>query len=179
MQMMRNTVTTLILMSACILQMGFTGRKKIKYAPSRYYIVVDKSENTLTVYDQQDWVVQFPCTFGSTDLGDKMTQGDRRTPEGSYHISTKYPHKKWDKFMKLDYPNATDYAKFNQRKAAGLIPKNAKIGGDIGIHGTWPREEWAVENLQSWTLGCVSMKNEDVDELYNMVGPGTLVIIQR
>jgi murein L,D-transpeptidase YafK len=179
MQIMRNTVITTILVCACILQMGFAGRKKIKYTAARYYVVVDKSENTLTVYDSQDWVVQFPCTFGSTDLGDKMVQGDRRTPEGSYHITTKYPHKKWDKFMKLDYPNATDYAKFNQRKAAGIIPKNAKIGGDIGIHGTWPREEWAVENLQSWTLGCVSMKNEDVDELYSMVGPGTLVVIQR
>ena len=81
--------------------------------------------------------------------------------------------------MKLDYPNAADYAKFNQRKAVGIIPKDAKIGGDIGIHGTWAHEEWAVENLQSWTLGCISMKNEDVDELYGMVGPGTLVIIQR
>ena len=81
--------------------------------------------------------------------------------------------------MMLDYPTQADYSKFNQRKVKGLIPASAKIGGAIGIHGTWPREEWAVENLQSWTQGCVSMKNEDVQELYQMILPGTLVIIQK
>lgn len=150
-----------------------------KYAASPYYIIVDKSDNTLTVYDSEDWLVQYPCTFGSEDLGDKMKEGDRRTPEGRFRISSKYVHKKWSRFMMLDYPNQADYAKFNQRKAKGLIPASAKIGGAIGIHGTWPREEWAVENLQSWTQGCVSMKNEDVQELYQMILPGTLVIIQK
>jgi len=81
--------------------------------------------------------------------------------------------------MMLDYPTKVDYDKFNQRKASGQIPKAAKIGGSIGIHGTWPHEDWAVENLQAWTQGCVSMKNEDVQELYNMIGTGTLVIIQK
>jgi murein L,D-transpeptidase YafK len=168
-----------LLVLVCFMQMGFSTRKKFHFAASSYYIVIDKSENTLTVYDPQDWVVQFPCTFGSRDLGDKMVQGDRRTPEGRFHIISKAVHNKWDRFMKLDYPTAADYAKFNQRKAAGIIPKNAKIGGDIGIHGTWPHEEWAVENLQAWTQGCISMKNEDVEELYRLIGQGTLVIIQR
>ena len=148
-------------------------------ASSPYYIIVDKSDNTLTVYDSDDWIVQYPCTFGSEDLGDKMREGDRRTPEGRFRISSKYVHKKWNRFMMLDYPTASDYQKFNERKAKGLIPANAKIGGSIGIHGTWPHEEWAVENLQAWTQGCVSMKNEDVEELYNMVSAGTLVIIQK
>lgn len=179
MSVARSLVVSLVLIVVSVLQMGFGFRKKINYPPTSYYIIVDKSENTLTVYDPRDWVVQFPCTFGSDDLGDKMVQGDRRTPEGRFHISSKYPHKKWDRFMRLDYPTAVDVAKFNQRKAAGQIPQNAKIGGDIGIHGTWPREEWAVDNLQAWTQGCVSMRNADVEELYSMVGPGTLVIIQR
>ena len=151
---------------------------KISTATS-YYIIIDKSDNTLTVYDSEDWVVQYPCTFGSDDLSDKMTQKDRRTPEGRFHITSKYRHKKWDRFLMLDFPTKVDYEKFNQRKAAGLISKNAKIGGSIGIHGTWQHEEWAVENLQSWTQGCVSMKNEDIEELYNMIAPGTLVIIRR
>ncbi len=146
---------------------------------STYYIIVDKSDNTLTLYDENDWLIQYPCTFGSNDLGDKMYQGDRRTPEGTFKISSKYPHEKWDKFMMLNYPTATDVAKFNDRKAKGLIPKTAKIGGSIGIHGTWPKEDWAVENLQNWTQGCVSMKNEDIDELYDMIPNGATVIIQK
>jgi murein L,D-transpeptidase YafK len=146
---------------------------------SPYYIVINKSENTLTVYDNVDWIIQYPCTFGSDDLSDKMIQGDRRTPEGSFTIISKTNHKKWHKIMKIDYPTAADIQKFNQRKAAGKIPANAKIGGDIAIHGTWPREEFAVEYLQNWTLGCVSMRNDHLDELYNMVPVGTRVIIRK
>lgn len=146
---------------------------------SQYYIVVSKSDNTLTVYDSDDWVVRYACTFGNNDIGDKMVQGDRKTPEGSFRIASKYYHNKWDRFMLLNYPTKTDYAKFNERKAMGLIPKSAKIGGAIGIHGTWPHEEWAVDYLQPWTQGCISMRNEDVEELYDMITPGTLVIIRK
>ena len=35
----------------------------------QYYIVVDKSDNTITLYDNVDWVLQWPCTFGSNDMG--------------------------------------------------------------------------------------------------------------
>ena len=40
-----------------------------------------------------------------------------------------------------------------QRKAKGLIPKNAKIGGGIAIHGTWPHDDLAVDlipELDQW-----------------------------
>ncbi|CAN5766115.1 L,D-transpeptidase family protein [soil metagenome] len=146
---------------------------------SQYYLVIDKSDNTITLYDNVDWVLQWPCTFGSNDMGDKMVQGDRKTPDGSFHILTKTTHAKWHKMMKLDYPTEADRQKFNERKAKGIIPANAKIGGDIAIHGTWPREEFAVEYLQNWTLGCISMRNDHLDELYNMISIGTQVIIRK
>ena len=62
-----------------------------------------------------------------------------------------------------------------QRKAKGLIPRNAKIGGGIAIHGTWPHDDMAVDLYQNWTNGCISLKNEDVDELYDMLPVGTTV----
>ncbi len=145
----------------------------------KYYLVVDKSSNTITLFDSVDWLIEWPCTFGSKDKSDKMYQGDSRTPEGKFTITSKYKHAKWNKFMRIDYPTAADYQKFNDRKARGIIPKNAKIGGDIGIHGTWPREDFAVDYLQAWTLGCVSMKNNHLDELYNLVPVGTKVVIRR
>jgi len=79
----------------------------------------------------------------------------------------------------LDYPNAESYAKFNERKAQGIIPKNAEIGGGIGIHGTWPHENFAVDRYDNWTNGCISLKNEDVEELFNTIPSGTKVIIQK
>jgi murein L,D-transpeptidase YafK len=143
------------------------------------YIIVDKSDYELQVYDDEGWYATYPVVFGSKTLDDKMMEGDRKTPEGNYTILSKRPHEKWYKIMVLDYPTKADYAKFNQRKAKGLIPKNAKIGGGIAIHGTWPRDEMVVDYFQNWTNGCVSLKNDEMEELFNMMPIGTKVTIQR
>jgi len=143
------------------------------------YILVIKSSYELQIFDQDGWYATYPAVFGSKSLDDKMVQGDRKTPEGTFHILSKRPHEKWDKIMDLDYPTASDRAKFNQRKAQGLIPKSARIGDGIAIHGTWPHDEVAVDAYQNWTNGCVSLKCEDMDEVYTMAPVGTKVIIQH
>src|ERR1700712_4759710 len=81
------------------------------------YILIDKSDYELSIYDDDGWYATYPVVFGSKDLGDKMSEGDRRTPEGTYRIISKHPHEKWDKILLLDYPNKSDLEKFNQRKA--------------------------------------------------------------
>lgn len=81
--------------------------------------------------------------------------------------------------MGIDYPTAVDVEKFNRRKQMGQIPQNAKLGGDIGIHGTWPREEYAVDQFQNWTLGCISLKNEHVQQLFKIIPVGTRITIKR
>jgi len=145
-----------------------------------YYVVIQKSKYELKVYDaNNNWISTYPVVFGTSDMGDKMMQGDRKTPEGTFHIVTKRPHPKWDRFMQLDYPNEESIQKFNERKKEGLIPADAKIGGDIGIHGTWPHEDFAVDQYQNWTYGCVSTKNEYIQELFNILPVGTKVIIKR
>lgn len=143
------------------------------------YIVVSKSKYELYIYDDLGWYATYPVVFGSKDLNDKMLEGDRKTPEGNYKIVSKRPHEKWGKIMLLDYPNKADIDKFNLRKAQGLIPANAKIGGGIGIHGTWPRDEVAVENFQNWTNGCISLKRDEMNEFYSLIPIGTKVTIKR
>lgn len=143
------------------------------------YIIIDKSDYELRVYDDEGWYATYPAVFGSKNLGDKMMEGDRKTPEGVFHIISKRPHEKWDKMMLLDYPTAADRQKFNQRKAQGLIPRSASIGGGIGIHGTWPHDEMAVDYMQQWTNGCISLKREDMDDLYSFIPVGTRVTIQK
>lgn len=170
---------TLYLCLFGLIAFGASGKKQVPTTPSPYYLIVSKSENLITLYDANDWVVQWPCTFGSDDLGDKFVQGDKRTPEGTFTILSKKPHAKWHKFMLLDYPTALDRKKFADRKKAGIIPANAKIGGSIGIHGTWPHEEFAIDNLQNWTQGCISMRNDHLDELYDMITVGTKVYVKK
>ena len=80
--------------------------------------------------------------------------------------------------MMLDYPNKESYNKFNERKIEGIIPSAAKIGGGIGIHGTWPHEDFQIDRFRNWTDGCISMRNKDVEELYNIIPVGTKVMIR-
>ena len=144
-----------------------------------YLIVVEKSKYELSLYDNNGWYATYPVVFGNKDLKDKMREGDRETPEGSFTIISKKVHEKWDRFLMLDYPTQESYKKFNERKAKGLIPKNATIGGGVGIHGTWPKEDYAIDRYDNWTQGCISMKNPDVEELYNLVPVGTKVVIKK
>lgn len=142
------------------------------------YIVIDKSDYELSVFDDDGWYASYPVVFGNKSLGDKMVEGDRKTPEGTFRIVSKRPHEKWDKMMLIDYPTKVDLEKFNQRKAQGLVPKNAKPGGGIGIHGTWQRDDMAVDLYQNWTNGCISLKREEMDELYDLTPIGTKVTIK-
>jgi murein L,D-transpeptidase YafK len=161
----------------CILL--FTGFTSFDFSNTAYYIIIDKTKYELSVFDAQGWLATYPVVFGSRDLGDKMMAGDRKTPEGVYTLVSKRLHPKWDRFMMLDYPTKDDYTKFVYRKQQGLIPVNAKLGGGIGIHGVWPHEDYTIDQYQNWTEGCISMKNKDVEELYNIIPVGTKIYIRR
>ncbi len=148
------------------------------YYNPNYSIVVDKSEYELKVYDAEGWLVTYPVVFGNKTLADKKMEGDRCTPEGTFRITNKRDNYKWNKFVSFDYPTQESIAKFNQRKAKGEIPQDAKIGGSIGIHGTWPGSDYVVDNYINWTEGCISMKNEDLDELFSILPVHTKLVIQ-
>lgn len=142
------------------------------------FIIIDKSDYELNVYDDEGWYATYPVVFGNNSLGDKKMQGDKNTPEGTFYITAKRVHEKWCRFLSIDYPNKDSYEKFNQRKQRGEIPANASIGGGIGIHGTWPHEDFMIDRYKNWTLGCISMKNDDVKELYGFINPGAKVTIR-
>lgn len=143
------------------------------------YIVVDKRKYELSVYDAQGWFATYPVVFGNSSLADKKMEGDRNTPEGRFKINGKRPHAKWDRFIGLDYPNEESLAKFNQRKQRGEVPAWAKPGGGIGIHGTWPDDDYVVDHFRNWTNGCISLKRRDVEDLYSYIPVGTPVVIRK
>jgi len=144
-----------------------------------YYIIISKKSYELRVYDDQGWYATYPCVFGSNDLGDKLMEGDKRTPEGKFKIILKKNDSKWKFEMLLDYPDQDSYKKFNERKTEGLIPKKAKIGGGIAIHATRPQEEWTVDYYQNWTDGCISLKYSEAADLYSYIPVGTPVTIEK
>jgi len=143
-----------------------------------YYIIVSKKDYELKVFDDEGWYATYPIVFGSRDLSDKMKEGDRRTPTGSFKIVLKKIHNKWGPELLLDYPNAESYRRFNERKTKGLLPANARIGDGIAIHATRPEEEWTVDNFYNWTDGCVSVKYSEMKDLYSYIPVGTPVTIK-
>ena len=142
-------------------------------------IIIDKSDYELSVYDEKGWYATYPVVFGSNGLDDKRMEGDKKTPEGSFRIISKRVHEKWYRFLALDYPSKESWEKFKLRKQRGEIPASASIGGAIGIHGTWPNEDFIIDKYKNWTLGCISMKKDDVLEVYGYIPIGTSVVIRK
>jgi murein L,D-transpeptidase YafK len=118
-------------------------------------IIIDKSDYELSVYDEKGWYATYPVVFGNNTLEDKKMEGDKNTPEGSFRITNKKVHEKWFRFMGLDYPTKESWDKFKRRKQQGEIPSSASIGGSIGIHGTWPHEDFVIDKYKNWTMGCI------------------------
>ncbi len=154
-------------------------RSKTSMPIGTVYIVIDKSDYELSIYDDKGWYATYPVVFGNSTLSDKKMEGDKNTPEGTFKIASKRVHEKWHRFMALDYPTKESWDKFNERKSKGEIPASARIGGGIGIHGTWPHEDFQIDRYKNWTMGCISMKNEEVEEIFRFVPVGTKVIIRR
>lgn len=145
---------------------------------SPYYIIIDKSDYELKVFDEDGWYATYPVVFGGKDLGDKMKEGDRKTPNGSFKIILKKIHPKWGPELLLDYPTPINFQRFTERKQKGLIPKTAKIGEGIAIHATRPEEEWTIDNFYNWTDGCISVKYTEMKDLFSYIPVGTKVTIQ-
>jgi murein L,D-transpeptidase YafK len=144
-----------------------------------YYIIISKKNYELRVYDDKGWYATYPCVFGSNDFRDKYMAGDKRTPEGNFKIILKRNNTKWKYELLLNYPTPESYKKFDERKAEGLIPRSAQIGGGIAIHATRPQEEWTVDYYQNWTDGCVSLKYSEAADLYSYIPVGTPVTIEK
>lgn len=142
-------------------------------------IVVSKSRYMLALRYRGKTIRSYRATFGPNPTQNKAREGDRNTPEGTFRIASKNPASKYDKFMGLNYPTDSSYARFNKLKATGVIPANSTIGGNVGIHGIWPGGDELVKLGIGWTDGCIALMNKDIEELFSLISVGTKVVIYR
>ncbi|PZD73902.1 hypothetical protein C1752_01593 [Acaryochloris thomasi RCC1774] len=140
-------------------------------------VLIEKAKYRLTIYDDRQPIKSYPIVLGSAPTGDKLREGDRKTPEGIFRIRDLYPHESWSKFLWLDYPNKTSWRKHLAAKRSGKLDLSATIGGEVGIHGVPEGNDAWIDARQNWTWGCPSLKNKDIDEIYNVVQVGTVVEI--
>lgn len=141
---------------------------------------VAKGARTIEVRAGDEVLLRFAASLGPGGAGYKTREGDRVTPVGRYHVTMHQPSQ-YRVFLRLDYPNAEDRARFARLKRDGALPDGATIGGDIGIHGppvSMTDEEKKGLVGRDWTLGCVAVQDEEIKALAKLVPVGTEVIIE-
>lgn len=138
-------------------------------------LLIDKINYFLAVRDGGRTRKRYPIALGSGPRRRKLHQDNATTPEGIYRIRAERPHSTFHKAFDIDYPNAVDDARYRLARERGLIARRNGVvpgqGGAIQIHGK------GIDT--NWTLGCVAMRDEDIDELFDhqRVGRGMPVII--
>lgn len=123
---------------------------------------IDKSAYKVYIYHNEEKLITYPRVFGFNAEDDKMQEGDGCTPEGNFGVRSMYAHSSWKYFIWIDYPNEESWSRFKQRKTDRILSNEATVGGEIGIHGM----DDMIENKTNWTLGCISLTNADIEDLY-------------
>ncbi|HEX7174752.1 MAG TPA: L,D-transpeptidase [Pyrinomonadaceae bacterium] len=159
--------------------------KPLKLPLSRPKVVVEKSARRLSLYSGGEVVRSFRIGLGEKPEGDKVREGDRRTPEGTYYVCVKNAQSAFYLSLGINYPNAEDaerglrdglitraqYRKIvRAAKRNATPPWNTTLGGEIFIHGGGSQSDW--------TWGCVALENAHVKELFDSLPLGTPVHIE-
>ncbi len=153
-----------------------TANEDVSDDPLDWSVHAYKSRHRLEVYYKGHLYKTYHAVFGRNPFGGaKLWEGDRRTPEGNYLIVGKHRSLRFGWFLHLNYPNERDRERFEQSRAAHLIPASAHEGGEIGIHGTDSPYLNVAE--VDWTTGCISVDNAAISELAHLLPIGTLVVI--
>jgi hypothetical protein len=131
-------------------------------------IIVNKLGRELILYKKGVPVKTYRIGLGPNGLSDKVHAGDNATPEGRYRVISKLYYSKFRRALRLNYPNPEDKQNFLLAKKRGLIPEGVGPGSLIEIHGG---------GKEFMTRGCVSLDNNDIEELFQLVNVGTPVTI--
>ncbi len=137
-----------------------------KYGPDEF-LAINKKQQRLFMFEQRSPLAlkdQFFCSTGAIE-GDKLSEGDKRTPEGVYFVQRRLDsgldYQLYGNLaFPLDYPNPVDRLK-------------GKTGHGIWIHGRGhdlvPRE----------TQGCMALSNDNMQKIDQQVKIGTPVVIAK
>jgi murein L,D-transpeptidase YafK len=135
-------------------------------------IVIEKKARRLTLYHLGRPMRSYQVALGRQPVGDKLSAGDRRTPEGLFSIEDRNPNSRYHLSLRISYPDAAHRAR---AESLGVSP-----GGDIMIHGL-PNGRGSVgaaHRAYDWTNGCVALTDEEIEEIWNAVPIGTPVEIK-
>ena len=133
-------------------------------------IVVEKGARRLTVWKDGKQLRSYPVALGFSPVGDKLRQGDGKTPEGLFRIDRRNDRSRFHLSLGLDYPQPEDRTR---ARKGGYDP-----GGDIMLHGQPNAIPVGMRAKGDWTAGCIALTNAQINELWRVTKIGTLVEIR-
>ncbi|MDM7460433.1 MAG: L,D-transpeptidase family protein [bacterium] len=163
---------------------AFCNAQGVAYPLQQPSVRIEKRARKLYLLEQGKPIAEFPIALSRAAVGDKVREGDRKTPEGDYYVCEKHPSRRFYLFLGLSYPalkdavrgkaqgqiSETQYQAIQRAIQSGVCPPwDTPLGGAIGIHGGGVGRDW--------TLGCIALRDEDVELLYMLLPIGTPVRI--
>lgn len=138
-------------------------------------IEVFKNQRVLLLKNNEEVIRRYPIRLGFNPEGHKHFENDGKTPEGVYSIDWRNSQSAYYKSLHISYPDTKDIAYAKQH--------NQPTGGDIMIHGSVPKPFLSMPFSSTymphkdWTLGCIAVRNVDIDEIWQFVPNNTKIII--
>jgi murein L,D-transpeptidase YafK len=135
-------------------------------------ILILKKDHIMELLAGGKVIRTYKVALGQGGLAPKQREGDARTPEGHYTIDSRTAESHYHKALHVSYPNAEDR---KRAEKLGVAP-----GGAIMIHGLPNGKGYigAAHRLYDWTLGCIAVTDDEIDEIWNLVPVGTPVEIR-
>lgn len=160
------TLSMLALLAAC-------GKPPSKFkaynGPAVTQVVVNKSDRKMYLLHGTTVLKSYEVGLGNVPVGHKQFEGDGKTPEGLYFVDRFNPRSRYHLSVGVSYPNERDRAFAEQ---FGRDP-----GGDIMIHGRGPEGNQLVRQKRDWTAGCITVSDEEIEDIYAMLQPGVPIMI--
>ncbi|MDH3989623.1 MAG: L,D-transpeptidase family protein [Gammaproteobacteria bacterium] len=125
-------------------------------------VLVEKAERKLHLLRNGIPFRTFDIALGFAPEGDKVEEGDQKTPEGYYMLDARNPDSDYFLSIHVSYPSARDRA---EARSKGVDP-----GGAIMIHGqpNLPTFSAAYYAREDWTNGCIAVSNSDMIDIWLM-----------
>lgn len=147
-----------------------SSRFKSYSGPKVTNVLIEKSERRMYLFHNDKVLKTYDVDLGFAPRGHKQFEGDGKTPEGVYYIDRRNPNSSFHLSLGISYPNAKDRA---FAASHGKSP-----GGEIFIHGQPNKQARKRPDDPDWTAGCISVTNDQMEEIYAMVQDGTWITIR-
>jgi murein L,D-transpeptidase YafK len=135
-------------------------------------VLILKKDHVLELLAGGKVIRSYKVALGQGGLAPKEREGDARTPEGHYIVDAHNADSHYHRGLHVSYPNAED-----RKRAAKL---GVSPGGAIMIHGLPTGKGWVgpAHRLYDWTLGCIAVTDQEIEEIWALVPVGTPVEIR-